>query len=404
MVGVGKPPVHIHANRNPRTHIIRLINPMGSSSRNLLVLLVLCTAAVASIAAFTTPLSQNPVCDRSSFRVFAKKASNKKKKTKGGAAGSVTGGFGKQTVADQPQKTKIADDYSLFPALEPQVSQTLLQSPPALLERGVLSLEAYDRLDQIYGFPNFNYETTNDSAIEDPVSLSLVDMISADDGPGTATELPSSRISDADFSDLLAAATGAEAPPLSSGTASESTSKQAKSTKLNEISELPKFNEFRVLHMDPLVLAIDDFFSNDECDRYIQMSTDAGDKPSGEEKGPMQIRSRTVGKDANAKAQRTSTTWFHHYSQVPELMSKACRLLGLESIDKWEEPQTVRYRRNEKFTWHLDALSPDESTSDKGGQRTATLLVYLTEMGDDDGGATVFRDLSETSEGGKLRV
>ena len=63
-----------------------------------------------------------------------------------------------------------------------------------------------------------------------------------------------------------------------------------------------------------------------------------------------------------------------------------------------------RYRRNEKFTWHLDALSPEESTMDKGGQRTATLLVYLTEMPEEDGGATIFRDLSETTESGKLRV
>lgn len=52
-----------------------------------------------------------------------------------------------------------------------------------------------------------------------------------------------------------------------------------------------------------------------------------------------------------------------------------------------------RYRRNEKFTWHLDALSPAESAPEVGGQRTATLLVYLTELAAGDGGSTVFRDL-----------
>lgn len=77
-------------------------------------------------------------------------------------------------------------------------------------------------------------------------------------------------------------------------------------------------------------------------------------------------------------------------------MAKACKLLGC-SLDQWEEPQTVRYRPGQKFTWHLDALPPP--TDKEGpGQRIATLLVYLTDMQDEEGGATVFRDL------GPLRV
>lgn len=110
-------------------------------------------------------------------------------------------------------------------------------------------------------------------------------------------------------------------------------------------------------------------------------------------------RSKTVGKDANAKSQRTSTTWFHHYRNVPELMVKASRLLGLDTIDRWEEPQTVRYKRNEKFTWHLDALAPAQATEELGGQRLATLLVYLQDL--ESGGATVFRDLSPSSAAGQ---
>lgn len=75
-------------------------------------------------------------------------------------------------------------------------------------------------------------------------------------------------------------------------------------------------------------------------------------------------------------------------------MAKASRLLGLEGIDRFEEPQTVRYRRNEKFTWHLDALSPEEANNPSGsGQRIATLLVYLTDVPAGSGGATMFRDL-----------
>jgi hypothetical protein len=176
--------------------------------------------------------------------------------------------------------------------------------------------------------------------------------------------------------------------------ASSSLSSSSASTwRDSALDSLPPFSKFRVLHVDPLVLAIDDFFTPKECDSYVARSL---------LEGAMHARSPTVGKDAVAKAQRTSTTWYHHYSSVPELMAKASRLMGLPSIDHWEEPQTVRYRRNEKFTWHLDALGPAENQLHLGGQRTATLLVYLTDLREEEGGATVFRDLG--SGGGVLKV
>lgn len=82
---------------------------------------------------------------------------------------------------------------------------------------------------------------------------------------------------------------------------------------------------------------------------------------------------------------------------------KGSRLLGLDTIQRWEEPQTVRYQQSEKFTWHLDALAPSDSLDDSGGQRVATLLVYLSDIGENNGGATVFRDLGG-EEGKYLKV
>jgi hypothetical protein len=108
----------------------------------------------------------------------------------------------------------------------------------------------------------------------------------------------------------------------------------------------------------------------------------------------VQTRSPTVGKDSVAKAQRTSTTFYHMYDRVPELLAKASRLLGIEidQLECLEEVQTVRYQRNQRFTWHLDALGPADR--DQSGQRVATLLVYLTDLAEKDGGATLFRDLN----------
>lgn len=284
----------------------------------------------------------------------------------------------------------------------------------------VLAEEMYDRLEDIYGLEKFNFGgvgaiyksigvVTNDddddeqqeSNVTNEGGSSLFDDILSG---GSASTSGSSDALD----ELFGTKSPAPAPPASTS-AKETSAAAAAPFDLNSI---PPFEKFRVLHTDPMVLAIDDFFTSDECDKYVQMSIDAekqqtqdnsADSNESSEGGSLQPmllgQSQTVGKDSRSKAQRTSTTWFHYYKGVPELMAKASRLLGLEGIDRFEEPQTVRYRRNEKFTWHLDALSPEEVNNPSGsGQRVATLLVYLTDVAAGSGGATMFRDLGGNQE------
>jgi hypothetical protein len=264
------------------------------------------------------------------FLLQAKAAKkNKKKKTSVSSAG----GFGK--VAEKAQKE--IHDFSAFPALEKNVAETLVPSTPELQnESGELPAEIYDRLNQIYGFPSFNYETSDEDDDRDSSKTSFDDLISPTGTTNDSTTKSETKMPDTDFADLLASATGGTNIPTSS---SDKSPPKEHST-IDAISNLPPFTQMRVLHVDPLVIAVDDFFTEEECDRYVAMST----TPNGSKKdSPFQTNSMTVGKDALAKAQRTSTTWFHHYKSVPELMAKASRLVGLDGIDQWEEPQTVRY-------------------------------------------------------------
>ena len=214
--------------------------------------------------------------------------------------------------------------------------------------------EVYDRLDQIYGFPHFNYPTLrkDDTKITNAQSddgIFLKELLSSGSTSSSPLDAFLERTA---TSDTLSVEAGMETS-MDGGTATTTTTPTAtatgsstnvpkESSTLEEIlSELPPFQQFRVLHMDPLVLAIDDFFTPDECDRYIAMVNTPHGKNSPAT--PYETRSKTVGKDALAKSQRTSTTWFNHYRAVPEFISKASRLLGLDGIDRWEEPQTVRY-------------------------------------------------------------
>ena len=376
--------------------------------------------------------------------LLASKSAAAKKKNKKKTSSTKKGrGFGSTTNAvaatARNQRPKSKEDL-IYPELEPQVVQTLVPSPYSYDDSdgeesgGALSEEMYDRLEEIYGLDKFNFG--GDGAVYKYIGVLAGDDDDASNDWDKSKEDSSSNGSL--FDDILkggkesAAANQDEgspldvllSPPTSTISASISPALDEMFVKSNptaqrssplstfDLNSIPPFQKFRVLHVDPMILAIDDFLTEEECDRYVQISTDSEQKnqqkeqpEAGEDhlKGTSDKRllqplllgqSRTVGKDSRSKAQRTSTTWFHYYEGVPELMAKASRLLGLDSIGRWEEPQTVRYRKNERFTWHLDALSPEEAA--KGaGQRVATLLVYLKDLSGEEGGATMFRDLGD---------
>lgn len=276
-------------------------------------------------------------------RVVLKAKSIKRKKKAPMAAG---GGFGKTAVKKQP--AKVDDDYAAFPALEPSVRDSLVSfegddGPP-----DELPMEMYERLAHIYGFKEFNYLKVEDDQQEEESSeseasssspMSFEDLLSSSAGSSSSTSDMGSLLSPKpttggnDFADLLNAATGA--PPEKE----DPTPTAPRATDL-PIDILPPFAKFRVLHVDPMVIVVEDFFTDEECDRYIAMS-DSSSTADDDDK-PLEVRSKTVGKDALAKAQRTSTTWFHHFKTVPELLAKASRLVGIDYIESWEEPQTVR--------------------------------------------------------------
>ena len=364
------------------------IHPLVVVAGGVVYYYLLASSSVLGVHGFVIHSTRSSTVSKTGFHntllvLGAKKARNKKPK-KPSAVASSSGGFGIAAATSSSKSSNTKDDYAVFPALEPEVKKTLVtasSSSSSLVGREEetsgteLSNEIYQRLDQIYGFSNFNYEiveTTTSSSDDDDSSasggmISMEDLIS-----GNFSEEEDDNDDDNDTT-----------------TASDDSCFQ--------ISQLPPFDDqkIHVLHVDPLVLSVDDFFTSDESDAYVAM-------PSHDQT-MFQTGSMTVGKDQKSQSQRTSTTWFNHYKNVPALMAKASRLLGLDGISRWEEPQTVRYRRNEKFTWHLDALGPEELESTGGGQRVATLLVYHTDLEEGEGGATMFRDLKD-KHGERLKV
>jgi len=146
--------------------------------------------------------------------------------------------------------------------------------------------------------------------------------------------------------------------------------------------------KLRLLHCSPPVLAIDNFFTAEECleTQRVAMPSERGDP--NEQFAPVQIESKTFSPLAQSK--RTSTSWFCYYRSVPTLLAKARDVLGIP-LEQMEEPQIVRYQPGQTFTWHYDEVPSQQLAN--GGQRLATLLVYLNTV--QHGGGTIFRDLHD---------
>lgn len=73
------------------------------------------------------------------------------------------------------------------------------------------------------------------------------------------------------------------------------------------------------------------------------------------------------------------------------LLNGLLKLLPTVELEQCEEVQLVKYQgAGQGFGWHEDVLSADEANPHAGGQRIATLLVYLNDC---ENGRTLFRDL-----------
>jgi prolyl 4-hydroxylase len=147
--------------------------------------------------------------------------------------------------------------------------------------------------------------------------------------------------------------------------------------------------KLRLIHQSPPVLAIDNYLSPEQClevqEVVVPPSSSANQQQQQE---AVQVNSATFSPLATSK--RTSTSWFCHYAQVPTMLAKMNHMLGIP-LELMEEPQIVRYKTGQEFSWHYDEVPAAQLAN--GGQRLATLLVYLNTV--QSGGGTIFRDLED---------
>ncbi|KAM3574796.1 hypothetical protein VYU27_003324 [Nannochloropsis oceanica] len=146
----------------------------------------------------------------------------------------------------------------------------------------------------------------------------------------------------------------------------------------------PSYPGIRLVHAQPPMYLIDNFLSPEECQALMAAA-----------KGSL-IRAPVVGAgNGQLSGSRTSSTCYLAREDVPSLLHKICLLTG-KPQEHIELPQVGRYLASQEYKQHFDAFDLDTEDgrrfAENGGQRVATVLIYLNHVV--SGGCTHFRCLN----------
>jgi prolyl 4-hydroxylase len=131
--------------------------------------------------------------------------------------------------------------------------------------------------------------------------------------------------------------------------------------------------------MDEPVKIIENFLSPEDC-KYLINTYDS-----------KVFKSRVVINDevphSSEHPSRTSSTCFIPRTDrvIINLRKKVSEFLNVNP-NNIEGIQFLRYKKGEKYKWHHDFLKSPTVTN----QRTDTILVYLNDLTEEDGGETAF--------------
>ncbi len=139
---------------------------------------------------------------------------------------------------------------------------------------------------------------------------------------------------------------------------------------------------------EPKVVMFGDFLSKNECDRLVEVAR------------PRMQRSLTTDLktgDSKLDVVRTSRGMFFNRSESPLIAAIETRIARLLAwpVEKGEHLQVLHYRPGDRYEPHYDYFDPSGDAAPallaRGGQRVATLLMYLREP--EAGGETIFPEI-----------
>lgn len=146
-----------------------------------------------------------------------------------------------------------------------------------------------------------------------------------------------------------------------------------------------KLKEPKPQRMDQPVQVFDGFLSDAECDHVIALST--------EKLAPSSVVHHQTGESVPDPV-RTSYNCFiaRGTDQIIADIDARCSMLTGIPEEHGEDLQVLRYQLDQKYEPHHDYFDPvyegSKKTLENGGQRTVTVLLYLSDV--EEGGETKF--------------
>ena len=131
----------------------------------------------------------------------------------------------------------------------------------------------------------------------------------------------------------------------------------------------------------PFILYLENVLSDEECDQLIEMSRDR--------LNPNEIYDPKTGKKTIAPG-RTSKGAYYAIGEnefIAKIEKRFAELTGLP-VENGEGLQVLNYQIGEEYKPHFDYFPKNQVDDKKGGNRIATLLVYLNDV--EEGGETEF--------------
>lgn len=134
----------------------------------------------------------------------------------------------------------------------------------------------------------------------------------------------------------------------------------------------------------PFTLHLDNVLSLEECDELISLAN--------ERLQPSRVVDPNTGEEKVASG-RTSKGMYFRIKENEFIVKIEKRIQELTNfpIENGEGLQVLNYGIGEEYRPHFDFFPPNKIDEDKGGQRVATLLIYLNDV--PAGGETVFQKI-----------
>lgn len=153
-----------------------------------------------------------------------------------------------------------------------------------------------------------------------------------------------------------------------------------------------------ILHKEPLVMTIDDFITDKECEHFISLSNNN------------LVNARVVGNKTPiaTKGRNNRNCWIaHNHDEITKRVGEKIAKLVEMPLENAEKYQIIHYEKDQHYNYHFDAFPIDDSDKSKtfmrlGGQRMKTALVYLNEV--EEGGETSFSKLKLNVKPKKGRI